>query len=181
MPMPTHIAFLRGINVGGNNPIKMADLVTVFAALKCKEIKTIMASGNILFTPPIGSSKSLALSIQSAVAKSYKKEIGVIVRTAVDIQSLIELAPFKKLTESSTAKLYVTFLAESPATKIKAPWKSESGEVTIIRMDSSAVCWIAAPTSGRHSGDCMATLEKVIGKNVTTRSWNTILKIGKYL
>jgi uncharacterized protein (DUF1697 family) len=177
--MPTHVAFLRGINVGGKNLIKMADLIEVFGSLKFRDVSTILASGNVLFTAPKSKSEDLSAKIQSALTKAYKKEIGVIVRTAAEIHEVTDSAPFKKFNEIPATRHFVTFLSADSPDRIKAPWKSEKGDVTIIQFTNRTVCWIAHPAPGRHSGDCLTTLEKLINKNVTTRSWNTILKIAK--
>lgn len=179
-PVPTHVAFLRGINVGGNNPIKMVDLVKVFESLKCHDIKTILASGNILFSQPAGSKAISPTSFQAAIAKSCKKQIGVIVLSLKDIQSLVESTPFRGFSESKSTRLHTTFFSSAPKLKLKLPYKSEKGDLTIVAVNKTAVCWIAHLIPGRHSGMCMATLEKMLGKDVTTRSWNTVLKIAAF-
>ncbi len=178
-PAPTHVAFLRGINVGGNNPIKMADLVKVFGSLKCRDIKTVLASGNILFTPPSGTVATFGTKVQSAIRKSHQRDINVIVMPLADIQSLVDSSPFVKFTESSTTRLHTTFVSGDPKLKLKLPHKSDKGDVTIVTVSNHAVCWVAHLIPGRHSGMCMETIENLIGKDVTTRSWNTVLKIAK--
>jgi uncharacterized protein (DUF1697 family) len=156
----------------------MADLKKIFESLKFREVSTILASGNVLFTAPKSKSEDLSAKIQSTLTKAYKKEIGVIVRTIAGIHALIELAPFKKFTETFTTKLYVTFLSGKPTTEIKAPWDSPIGDVKITQITNAIICWVAYLTPTRNSADCMSTIEKEFGKKVTTRNWNTILKIA---
>ena len=177
---PTHVAFLRGINVGANNPIKMADLVKVVESLKCRDIKTILASGNILFSQPAGNKAISSATFEAAIAKSCKKQVGVIVLPLKDIHALVESTPFKEFSESKTTRLHTTFMSADPKLKLKLPYKSEKGDLTIVAINKIAVCWIAHLVPGRHSGMCMATLEKMIGKDVTTRSWNTVQKIAAF-
>lgn len=50
--MPAYVALLRGINVGGNRMIKMADLRTVFVAADADDVATYIESGNVVFTHP---------------------------------------------------------------------------------------------------------------------------------
>ena len=47
--LPTYVAFLRGINVGGNMPVNMDDLKKLFEARKFKNVRTVIGSGNVLF------------------------------------------------------------------------------------------------------------------------------------
>lgn len=177
---PTHVAFLRGINVGGNNPIKMADLVKVVESLKCRDIKTILASGNILFSQPAGNNAISSATFEAAIAKSCKKQIRVIVLSLKEIHSLVDSAPFKGYSESKTTRLHTTYFSSAPKLKLKLPHKSEKGDLTIVAIGKHTVCWVAHLIPGRHSGMCMATLEKMLGKDVTTRSWNTVLMIAAF-
>ena len=59
MPLKSirHVAFLRGVNVGGHKPVKMAELQATFAGLGLKNVRTALAGGNVLFDTPSSSRK----------------------------------------------------------------------------------------------------------------------------
>src|SRR6185436_16268922 len=122
-----YVAFLRGINVGGHKPVKMEDLNRIFASLKFKKVKTLIASGNVLFEAPAGDEKTLARQIEAKLLESLDYKVPVMVRTIADIQKILKLNPFKKIKPSPDVKNYVAFLYEKPKVKVKPP-KAPPGE-----------------------------------------------------
>jgi uncharacterized protein (DUF1697 family) len=98
----THIAFLRGINVGGKNLIKMPALKAHFEALGLENVSTYLQSGNVLFT-----AKSKRLPIE------YGLEVPVVVFSGEELAEVIRNNPFPEAT-ADPAKLLVMFLATSP-------------------------------------------------------------------
>jgi uncharacterized protein (DUF1697 family) len=86
--VPTYVALLRGINVGGNRIIKMADLKAMFEDAGASDVATYIQSGNVVFTHPSRSAAKLAAHLE--------KEFGltVIVRTAAEMQAVLDNNPF---------------------------------------------------------------------------------------
>lgn len=174
-----YVAFLRGINVGGHKAIKMEDLKKVFEASGFENVKTLLASGNVLFDAPSASENTFAKKIEEMLAKAFGHEIGVLIRTVEDLQKLAGQNPFAGVKITPQTRLYVTFLAEKTGSGLKVPHASPDGNFKITRATASEVCSVLTLTPGGRTVDLMSVLEKEFGRKITTRNWNTIQKILK--
>lgn len=174
-----YAAFLRGINVGGNVLIKMADVKKMFETLGFENVQTVLASGNILFETVEKSAKELAPMIAAALEKKYKRSIGVIVRSIGELQELVGKKPFKRIDVTPATRFYITFLSEKPRSALKIPYTSPEKDFTILTATNSEILSVLTVGEKRGTTDAMNIIEKEFGKNVTTRNWNTIEKILK--
>ena len=152
-----YVAFLRGINVGGHTMIKMQKLRHVLELLGLSNVKTVLASGNVLFETPIKEPVILAKKLEEKLKKTFGFEIVVILRTGAHIQSLVKSSPFKMVTVTPNTRFHVTFTSTQDI----------SNAVEISSLGGTT--------------ELMKQLEKEYGKKITTRNWNTILKIEKNL
>ena len=109
-----YIAFLRGINVGGKNKIKMETLREVFGALGFADIKTYINSGNIIFETAKTDHNRLAAKIESAIEREFALKIKVMMRTLAEIEEIIKNNPFAGQFENDK-DLHVFFLDEELA------------------------------------------------------------------
>jgi uncharacterized protein (DUF1697 family) len=151
-----YVAFLRGINVGGNKKVEMAKLKQVFELMGFTQVKTLLNSGNVVFASQEKDLDLLTKEIIQALKTAFGWEMGIYVRSSDSIQALIEKDPFKGIKVTSDTRLYVTF---TPKTE---------------------VCSSLVLSPDRKTPELMQELEKKYGQ-VTTRSWGTIEKIGKLL
>lgn len=176
--MSKYAAFLRGINVGGVT-VKMDKLKKTFEAIGFTNVKTLLASGNVLFMAPAASESTLVNKIETKLETAFGREIGVLVRKVEALQRLAEDNPFAGIKVTPQTRLYVTFLSEKPKSSLKIPYESPDKGFKIIRANAGEVCTVLtlSPTAG--TVDLMSFLEKEFGRKVTTRSWNTIEKILK--
>ena len=99
------------------------------------------------------------------------------VRTKVEIQKLTDSAPFKKIRVTPQTRLYVTFISGKPKGALKIPYESPGKEIRILQASDSAVLSVVTLSPGVGTIDLMGILEKEFGKNITTRNWNTIIKM----
>jgi uncharacterized protein (DUF1697 family) len=114
--MPTQIALLRGVNVGGN-PIKMEVLYDICTTLGLAAVRTYAQSGNVVFEAP-GTRWRAAL--EQLLAEIMRLPVTVIPRTAAEMDSVVAGNPFAKQHGRDPAKLHVTFLARQPDTSAAA-------------------------------------------------------------
>jgi len=175
--MTRYIAFLRGINVGGNKMIKMEDLKRIFRALGFQNVTTILASGNVLFDTTKAEATALGAKIAAQLKSSIGHEIGVLIRSVEELQRLADSKPFDKVKVTPQTRLYVTFLCQAPKTVLKVPFKSPDKDFQILHASKNEVCTVLTLTPSTQSTDLMGFLEKHFGKQITTRNWNTIAKI----
>lgn len=89
----TYIAFLRGINVGGNNIIKMANLRTALSERDFNDVKTYIQSGNIVFSSPSHDKQKLAQAIQSIIFEKFKVTCDVVIFSKDEWRTIIKSAP----------------------------------------------------------------------------------------
>ena len=84
--MAKYVAFLRGVNVGGNKMVKMEDIKKAFEALKFKNVKTLLASGNVLFEISKADETALCAKIAEKLKSVFGFEVGVLVRSIEELQ-----------------------------------------------------------------------------------------------
>ena len=171
-----YVAFLRGINVGGNSTVSMAKLKKVFESLRFGIIKTVLASGNVIFETKETDPRSLGEKIENAIEKNFKRHFDVIVYKIRDLEKLAERNPFKGIDVTPDTRLYATFLSEKPKnTKIL----NLPEGFRILRVKDGVILSVLHLMPGRGTVDLMSYIEKEYGKKITTRSWSTVLKIIK--
>src|SRR5262245_20059299 len=79
--MSTHIALLRGINVGGHNKVAMADLRELLGALGCTRVKSLLQSGNLVFQSDRKSDAALEAHLEAETARRLEVSADYIVRS----------------------------------------------------------------------------------------------------
>jgi uncharacterized protein (DUF1697 family) len=87
--MPTHVALLRGINVGGRNRVAMADLREVVLGLGHTEVATYIQSGNVVFTSEEADTARIAAALERAIAKHLGVRPTVVVLTRAELAQVV--------------------------------------------------------------------------------------------
>lgn len=176
--METLIAFLRGINVGGHHTVPMVSLREVLNELNCKNVKTLLNSGNIIFDSSEKDIQSFESKIENLLTKSFGFPIPVILKKKTEILELVDKDPFKSVSVNKDTRLYVSFLKHSPETKLKLPYTSKDNAYKILSIENNTILSVLDLSTSRTT-KAMDDLEKNFGKEITTRNWNTIVKIVK--
>ena len=176
--MAKFVAFLRGINVGGNKKVPMAKLKSVLEEFGFQKVRTLLASGNVIFESKKESLLSLTKKISATLDEAFGFVIPVILRDADDIEKIVESDPFKNINVTKDTRLYVTFLSDEPKSKLKIPYLSPDKSFCILNIKDKTI-FSVLDLAKAGTVDAMAFLEKEFGKNITTRNWNTIVKIIK--
>ncbi|WML32997.1 DUF1697 domain-containing protein [Clostridium sp. OS1-26] len=177
--MTIYIALLRGINVGGKNIIKMADLKQMFEAMGFCEVKTYIQSGNVLFKSD-EDEELLRKKIEHEIEVTFGFSVVVILRTAAELEQIIENCPFSEdaiLEAESSAEgesLYVALLPHTPSQeKIEhlMAYKSENEECQIKGREVFLLF--------RHSirKSKLANNLHKLDVPATVRNWKTIKKL----
>ena len=92
--MPTHIALLRGINVGGRNRVAMADLREVVLGLGYTDVATYIQSGNVVFTSEEADTAMIAAALEGAIAEHLGVRPKVVVLTHAELARVVADNPF---------------------------------------------------------------------------------------
>ncbi len=177
-----YAAFLRGVNVGGHKPVKMADLRAAFEAMEFQNVKTVLASGNVVFERPTGAdlpdnALDLAAYVEKNLDLSFGYPIDVALRTTADLRRLVDSAPFKGVAMTPDTRLYVTFLSDPAKSRPDFAYSAPEGDLRIVRVGPGEVCSVLTLSTARGTTELMALLEREFGGGVTTRNWNTVGKV----
>lgn len=176
----TYIAFLCGINVGGHHKVPMAILKTEMQKLGFENIITLLNSGNIIFDGPNENTSRLEQQISTHLEKVFGFSIPTIIRTTRVIYNLLDHDPFIAIERTKDIRLYVSFLKNNLEPDLKLPWISSDNSYKIIEKRDQTIISVL-DLSISKSPKAMESIEHHYGKEITTRNWNTIERIGKKL
>ena len=109
--MHTYISMLRGISVSGQNLVCMAELKSLYESLGFENVRTYVQSGNVVFESAEQDGLKLAKQIETGIEKSFGFSVPVLIRSADDLQRILESHPFKN---EEPIRVLVTFLYERP-------------------------------------------------------------------
>jgi uncharacterized protein (DUF1697 family) len=103
----SHVALLRGINVGGHNKVAMSDLREIMTSLGHTEVATYIQSGNVVFSSPETSTIKLAENLERALVERLGVPAGVVVLSRQQLKQVIADNPFPD--ETSPRYLHAVF------------------------------------------------------------------------
>lgn len=126
MGMERAIALLRGVNVGGKNRLKMADLARAFAAAGCRDVVTVLQSGNVIFSADAAVQATLAATVSATLREAHGLDVPVILRTAAALARALDANPFAREQRPEDA-LHVMFLADAPSSSAARSLDPERG------------------------------------------------------
>ncbi|MFY9825452.1 MAG: DUF1697 domain-containing protein [Thermoanaerobaculia bacterium] len=112
--MTTHIALLRGVNVGGNKMVAMADLRALLTELGFTEPRTLLQSGNLVFRSEALTGADLERLLDAETEKRLGLKTEFFVRTPEEWQAAVESNPFPDEAERDPGRLIVMFLKKAP-------------------------------------------------------------------
>lgn len=177
--MPRYVALLRGINVGRNKRVAMADLRRLLDGLGYTEVRTLLQSGNAVFTTAASKPERLARLIEQAIEAELGLDVKCLVRTGEDMLAVANGNPLGEVATDG-AKLLALFLSETPDAALLAahdptqlaPKEIRLGDRVIYQWCPDGV--LAAPPAGSFA-------EKHLKVTVTGRNWNTVTKLAALL
>ena len=174
--MPSHVAFLRGMNLGGRR-IKNQELRAEFEALGFAEVACFRASGNVVFEAKGGTEAKLTGLIEAGLGKALGYEVPVFLRSAAELSALAAHDPFDAASvKESKGKLQVALLPKKPAAKAR---KQALGEVTDedrLALEGRELYWL--PSGGISESDLnLKALEAALGP-WTMRTMGTVEQIA---
>jgi uncharacterized protein (DUF1697 family) len=170
--MPRFVAFLRGVSPMN---CKMSELKRCLEGTGFTNVKTILASGNAAFDARSGSVPNLERKVEAAMKEGSSRGFFTIVRRQAELIELVEADPFARFRIPAKAKRVVTFVRETPQAKIKLPCEFEG--VRILAINGTEIFTTYEPHP--RGPIFMTFIEKTFGKDITTRTWDTVKKCAK--
>jgi uncharacterized protein (DUF1697 family) len=174
--VPTYAALLRGINVGRNKRIGMADLRALVEGLGHESVRTHLQSGNVVFGSPKRSAKPLEAAIEDAIASELGMDVTVMVRRADELAAVVDASPFSGRTDDPKM-IHVAFLSEKPrAAAVKGFGIEEFApdEMAIVGREAH----LLYPDGYARTKLTNAVIEKRLGVRATSRNWRTVTALA---
>jgi uncharacterized protein (DUF1697 family) len=181
--MATHIALLRGINVGGRNKVSMADLRAVVAGLGHTEVATYIQSGNVLFTSGEADTEALAAALEEAIAGNLGVKPAVVVLSRDDLARAVRDNPYPD--EPNPKMVHAVFFRGT--VPVGAAEAIEAGQRRAAERGSGKdTAQVAGGTLYLHTPDGFGRSELALFLLVrsaspvaagTARNWSTVTKL----
>ncbi len=170
--MPRYAAFLRGVSPMN---AKMPDLRAAFESAGFTEVKTVLSSGNVVFSARGASEAALQRAAEAAMRDRLGQAFLTIVRPVELLQELLASDPYRAFRLDPAAKRIVTFLRDEPGPGVRLPIERDGARLLSVRGREV----IGAYVPGPRGPVFMTLIEKTLGKDVTTRTWDTVGKVAR--
>jgi uncharacterized protein (DUF1697 family) len=174
--VPSYLALLRGINVGGKNLIRMPALEAAFEADGFEDVATYIQSGNVLFTAPATSAAELTRRIEAMLADAFDYIPTVVVRNRKQMRAIVERAPKGFGKQPAKYRYDVIFLKEPISAK--AALKTVPTKPGVDEVHAGTGVLYASRLTARAT---QSRLNKIISlpiyPSLTIRNWNTTTKL----
>ena len=170
--MPSWVALLRGINVGGQKAVSMERLRGSFAAMGFRDVRTYVQSGNVVFETAADTCDALTRKIEEGICRDFGFSVIVILRTAKELQKIVKTNPFLSEEGIEQAKLHVTFLARPPVNAALKNLEALPASPDRFRLMGREIYLYCPDGYGRTKLSNNA-FEKRLSVAATTRNWKT--------
>lgn len=165
--MPTHIALLRAVNVGGTGKLPMAELKAMAARIGFENPRTYIASGNLVFQSAMDS-EAARQALEAALEAYAGKPVGVIMRTPEAMQAVLDANPFP---EAAGNRCIVLFLDGPPPADLQETLRHQAeervapgrNEIYIHYGEGMARSKLVVPAAKTGTGRNLNTVEKLVG------------------
>jgi uncharacterized protein (DUF1697 family) len=166
------VALLRGINLGSKRRIAMADLRALFEELGYEDVRTVLASGNVVFTGPKAKARE---RLEAGLADRFGFDVDVILRTMEELRDVVAADPFGAEVTNPT-RYFVVFLDSAPkAAALSALAEQDFAPDKLAADGRELFAWCPDGMQGSR-------LMKALGKpglagTATVRNWSTVNKL----
>jgi uncharacterized protein (DUF1697 family) len=169
--MTAYIALLRGINVGGRT-IKMADLRTAVEELGVSDVRTVLASGNVVFSAT-GSTAALRRRVEKRLSEAFGYDAHIVLLTATELKSILADCPF---TSTADEHAYVV-LSSDPAALRELAMSDLDDSREVLERGKKALYWRVRRGSTLQTPFAKESAKLKYVAAVTTRNRNTLEKV----
>jgi len=170
--MTRYAAFLRGVSPMN---AKMPDLAMAFEVAGFTDVKTVLSSGNVVFSARAATEGALERKAEAAMRKHLGHAFLTMVRPVEALRTLLATDPYGSFRLTPGSKRVVTFLRGNPTVRLQLPIERDGAR--ILRRKGGEV--FSAYVPGPRGPVFMTLIEQAFGKNVTTRTWDTVAKVAR--
>jgi uncharacterized protein (DUF1697 family) len=169
-----HVALIRGINVGRAKRVAMSDLRALVEDLGYGDVRTLLNSGNVVFTAPASARRSSASRIEEAITARLGISARVTVLTAAELAAVVADNPLGMIAEDPS-RLLVTVLIEAAHRKRLLPLGRQDWAPDVLAI-GARVAYLWCPL-GMLESRLATAVNRVLGDGATTRNWATVTKL----
>ena len=178
--MPVVVALLRGINVGGHNKVKMAELRALCDTLGLVNPRSVLQSGNLVFETESTDLESVRLRLESGIRDAFGFDVVVIARSEDAVKSIFQRHHFCAAQLDNPAKAAVAFLSDAPRSDAVEDLCENNPGSELIQADDHELFIYYTDGMARSKLDTKR-IETTLGLKSTTRNWNTSNRLLKLL
>ena len=168
--MQHYAAFLRGV---GPTNAQMPALRKAFEKAGFSDVRTLLSSGNLVFTAKKTPVAFLQRTAEAAMQESLGKTFLTVVRSIDQLRELLASDPFKGHRVAAEAKRVITFLRDPPPA-VKLPVELEGARIVALQGNEAFTAYVPKANDPVF----MRLIEKTFGKAQTTRTWQTVEKVA---
>jgi uncharacterized protein (DUF1697 family) len=171
--VPTYVALLRGINVGGRNRLAMADLRALLLDLDCRDPRTYVQSGNAVFTSDRDDAAGLAAAIEARIAVALDLRPAVLLRTSEELSGIVAANPYAEAAAADPTRVHVAFLSAEPDDPATLTFDAEEFAPDAVSA-GDRVRYLHLPGGMSRSRLAEALSRRRGDVQVTVRNWRTV-------
>lgn len=173
--MPSSVALLRGINVGGKNLIRMPDLAACFRDAGHRDVRTFIQSGNVLFTPDHAAEPELEDALERMLEERFHIPILVVVRSRGELAATIAAAPANHGSEKLRSDVFfLKHALTAEAVYAQLPELREGVDSVALGPGAIYFSRVAAQASKTRITRLMSM---PVYRRMTVRNWRTTTRI----
>jgi uncharacterized protein (DUF1697 family) len=154
---------------------KMSELKQAFEAAGFTEVKTLLASGNVVFSAPRASDAIFQQKAEAAMTKRLGRTFLTIVRPVDVLREMLASDPYQGFQLPPDAKRIVTFLRERPASSLTLPAELHGARILAVDGNNVFSAYVRTPKGPVF----MTLINKTFGSEQTTRTWETVTKVAR--
>ena len=173
-----HVALIRGINVGRNKRVAMADLRALLKSLGYGEARTLLNSGNAVFGMAAGAAAKAAARIEEAMTRRLGVSARVTVLTARELDTVVADNPLLKKVTDPTRLMVAVLFARSDLKKLQPLVRRDWAPEALALGERVAYVWCPR---GILESPLFAAVTRELGDSVTARNWATMTKLHALL
>ena len=170
MATQRYAAFLRGVMPTN---AKMPELKRAFEAAGFTDVKTVLGSGNVVFTAGAATEAALQRKAEAAMADQLGRTFLTMVRSLDALREILDADPYAGFSLAAGSKRVVTFLREPERGKLALPVELDGARILCRRGGELFSAYVATPRGPVF----MTLIQKTFGDEVTTRTWETVQKV----
>ena len=170
--MKRYAAFLRGVSPMN---AKMPALVKAFEAAGFGDVKTVLSSGNVVFSAPASKEAALERRAEAAMRKHLGSAFPTIVRPLEALRRMLASDPYQDFRPAPRAKRVVTFLRRRATATLELPVEIDGARILRVQGGVAFSDYVPGPRGPVF----MTLIERTFGREVTTRTWDTVMKVAR--